>query len=82
MLKNELKAAMARFGDRQEDLAAYLGMATSTLSYKINGENEFRRDEIALISQRYGFTADELQRIFFADMVNRKETEDNTEVTT
>ena len=81
MLKNELKAAMARFGDRQEDLAAYLCMATSTLSYKINVENEFRRDEIALISQRYGFTADELQRIFFADMVNRKETEDNTEVT-
>lgn len=82
MLKNELKAAMARFGDRQEDLAAYLNIAMSTLSYKLNGDKEFKRDEIALISQRYGFTADDLRRIFFADTVNCNETKDNQEVTT
>lgn len=70
MLKNELKAVMARLGDRQEDLAAYLGMSTSTLSLKINGEAEFRRPEIESIALRYQLSAKDIQRIFFAKTVN------------
>lgn len=69
MIKQELKAVMARFGDRQEDLAAYLEIAPPTLSDKINGKTSFRREEIEAIALRYSLTAEEIQRIFFAKTV-------------
>ena len=70
MSKNELKAVMARYGDRQEDLAAALNKAPGTLSDKINGKTKFKQDEIAAIALRYKLTAEDIQRIFFAETVN------------
>lgn len=68
--KNELRAAMARYGDRQEDLANTLGLTTSGLSVKVNGAVDFKRNEIELIMLRYNLSPDEVQRIFFANNVN------------
>lgn len=68
--KNELKAAMARYGDRQEDLANTLGLTASGLSVKVNGTVDFKRNEIELIMLRYNLNPEEVQRIFFANNVN------------
>lgn len=69
MSKNELKAVMIRYGDRQEDLAAAIDMTLGTLSDKINGKRQFKQDEIAAIALRYKLTAEDIQRIFFAETV-------------
>ena len=66
MIKNELKAIMAKHGDRQEDLAAYLGKSIMTISSKINGDTDFKRSEIEMIALRYHLSAEDIQRIFFA----------------
>lgn len=76
MLKSELKAVMARFGDRQEDLAAYLGKTGGTLSSKINGNTAFTQPEIEKIALRYDLTAEDIQRIFFAPTVKQNLTND------
>ena len=60
--RNELRAAMARFGDRQEDLANALGVTSSALSAKINGSVDFKRNDIEMIIMRYGLTAVEPTR--------------------
>lgn len=70
MRNNELKAKMAQFGDRQEDLAAALGRTPGTLSDKINGKFNFTQEEIETIALRYKLTAEDIQRIFFAKTVN------------
>lgn len=69
--KNELKAVMARFGDKQDDLANVLGLASSGLSMKMTGRVDFRRNEIEMIITRYQLTPDEVRRIFFADSVTQ-----------
>ena len=65
MNKNELKAVMAKHGDRQEDLAAALGMSSAVLSTRINGAIPFRQPEIEAIILRYNLNAEDIQRIFF-----------------
>ena len=69
MIKQELKSVMVKYGDRQEDLAAYLDMAPQTLSAKINGAREFDRPEIEAIALRYNLSAEDIQRIFFTKTV-------------
>lgn len=64
MLKQELKAEIARHGDRQVDLAEALGITQASLSAKINGETEFKPSEIEVIAARYGLTAERVQVIF------------------
>ena len=75
--KNILESVMKRHGDTGGELAAYLGMARSTFSMKINetetspGNNaEFTQGEIMKIKQRYNLTAEELDEIFFATKVS------------
>ena len=72
MVKQELRAVMIRYGDRQRDLATALGIAPATLSKKMNGESVFTQPEIELIAMRYKLTADDIQRIFFNHTVNRR----------
>lgn len=64
MNKQELKAEMARHGDRQEDLAEALGMTPATLSAKVNGAVEFKPSEIETIALRYGLYAERITAIF------------------
>lgn len=46
---NEFRAAMARAGYSQNQLAREVGIAPSTLSLKANNKLEFRASEIAKI---------------------------------
>lgn len=69
MNKNELLAVMARFGDRQMDLAEALGLSRTRLSQKINEHNGavFNQPEINIIRQRYKLSDAEICNIFFAN---------------
>lgn len=69
MQKEELKSIMALFGDNQKDLAALLGRTEANISKKIAGKKAFRQDEISTIALHYKLTADDIQRIFFAQTV-------------
>ena len=71
MIKQALRAAMALNGDRQEDLAKALEMQPATLSNKINGLSIFTQPEIEKIAIRYKLSAEEIQKIFFANTVNQ-----------
>lgn len=66
MNSNILKSKIKLNGDTQEELAEYLGITNSTLSFKINGKNDFLRAEIQLIKQRYNLTPQEIDQIFFS----------------
>lgn len=65
MNSNILKSKIKLNEDTQENLAEYLGITNSTLSFKINGKNDFLRAEIQLIKQRYNLTPQEIDQIFF-----------------
>lgn len=66
MNSNILKSIIKLNEDTQEELAEYLGITNSTLSFKINGKNDFLRSEIQLIKQRYKLTPQEIDQIFFS----------------
>lgn len=68
--KQELKAVMALFGDRQIDLAAELKISPPTLSNKINGKTFFTTFEIEKIAKRYKLSQKDIPRIFFTRQVN------------
>ncbi len=70
MNKNELRAAMARYGDRQEDLAMALGITPSGLSARMNGSVPFKQPEIEAVALRYKLNAKDIQRIFFTRTCN------------
>lgn len=76
MLNNtELKVAMLRYNDKQEDLANALGITPALLSARINNKIEFKRNEIQIILDRYNLSMEDTKRIFFAPDVSNKETE-------
>ena len=70
--KLELKAVMVRYGDRQEDLADAIGISLSALNMRINGSIPFRQPEIEKIALRYNLSAEDIQRIFFAQTCHRE----------
>ncbi len=70
MNSNLLKATIVKNGDTQEKLAEAMGLQTSGLNMRINGHIEFRRNEIIFIKQRYGLTTDEIDAIFFTELVS------------
>ena len=69
MQREELKAVMALNGDSQKDLAAALKRTEANISEKIAGKAVFHQNEILAIALRYKLTADDIQRIFFAETV-------------
>jgi len=75
MNSNELKAVMKRNGDTQERLAEALGLQTSGVSERINGNIEFRRKEINVIRKRYKLSDSDTIKIFFDDEVSTDDTE-------
>ena len=74
MNKNELEAAMKRHGDTGATLSAYLGIARSTFSAKINETNgaEFTQGEISLIKKRYSLDANAVDMIFLIQKCLKK----------
>lgn len=57
---------MALFEDSLEDLAEYLEISRQMLTLKIQGEYQFKQDEINKIIIRYKLTPEETHEIFFS----------------
>ena len=70
MNSNLLKATIIKNGDTQEKLADAMGLPTSALNMRINGKIEFRRNEIIYIKRRYSLSSDEVDSIFFTEIVS------------
>lgn len=70
MNSNLLKAMIVKNGDTQEKLAEAMGLPTSAINMRINGRTEFRRNEINFIKQRYSLTSEEIDSIFFSELVS------------
>ena len=65
MNTNLLKAKMKLNNDTQKNLAEYLGIVISSVSFKINGKTPFNAEEIKKTKTRYNLTAEEIDEIFF-----------------
>lgn len=70
MNSNLLKSVIVRNGDTQEKLAEAMGLPTSALNMRINGRIEFRRNEINFIKHRYELSSEEIDNIFFTELVS------------
>lgn len=70
MNSNLLKATIVKNGDTQGKLAEAMGINTSCLNMRINGKTEFRGSEINFIKNRYHLSNDEINSIFFAELVS------------
>jgi len=73
---NKLLGVIKTFGDRQEDLAFAIGLSRSRLSAKLHGRGGayFSQPEIVAIKKRYSLSSEEINDIFFADVVSKKDT--------
>ena len=67
MNKNLLVSKIKLHGDRQEDLAEYIGVSPQRFSAKLNERDgaEFSQGEIKAIKEKYNLTSDEVDAIFF-----------------
>jgi DNA-binding XRE family transcriptional regulator len=65
--KNELKSVMALKGHSQLDLAEALGITEQSMSYKINGKQPFKSNEIYKIKKLYSLTPNQIDTIFFGN---------------
>lgn len=72
MNKNMLVSKMKLFGDTQEDLAKYIGISLQRFNAKLNetGGAEFTQGEIQKIKEKYNLTCEDLDDIFFAQVVS------------
>lgn len=71
MNANKLKAQMALHGENASVLAEALGITAPRFSQKINERGaEFNKREIMLIKERYNLTPEELDAIFFDELVS------------
>lgn len=72
MNKNKLVSVYKLHGDRQEDLAKYIGISPQRFSAKLNETDgaEFTQGEIKMIKRKYNLTGDQVMEIFFEDDVS------------
>lgn len=70
MKTGELKAAIARKGITNREIAATLHISEQAFYNKVNGLSEFKGSEIKAISRILNLTMDDVNVIFFADDVN------------
>ena len=66
---NLLKARMVERGDTDciAKLAELLGVSRTTASNKMNGKTPFNQTEIALISEEYILSDEDIRKIFVKD---------------
>lgn len=66
MNKNMLVSKMKLHGDRNSDLAEYIGISPQRFSAKLNGTDDaqFTQGEIRKIAERYTLTGEEVVAIF------------------
>ena len=70
MNSNLLKATIVKNGDTISRLAEAMGLPVSALSQRISGRIEFRRNEIKFIKKRYSLSCEEIDSIFFPELVS------------
>lgn len=72
MNKKLYRSKMILHGDNNESTAKALGITPQRHSAKVNGTHgaEHTRAEIAILKERWGLTAEEVDAIFFADAVS------------
>ena len=71
MNKALFRSFMTLHGDTNKSLAEFLGKSEQTVCNKINENGtEFTQGEIASISKRYNFTAEQIKDIFFTEKVS------------
>ena len=68
MNKNLFVSIMKLHGDRQEDVAKYIGISLQAFNAKLNetGGAEFTQSEIRKIKRKYNLTPEQVDAIFFA----------------
>lgn len=66
----ELKVEMLRHGDDAKALSKALGVTEATMSHKINGETEWKVDQIHKVIKRYELPAERTMEIFFAESMS------------
>lgn len=74
MDRDLLRSVVVRNGDNMTKLADAMGLAQSALSNRVHGKVEFRQNEMNFIRQRYRLSAEETERIFFTEIVSKKDT--------
>ena len=72
MNKALLESKMKLHGDNQSKLAEAVGLSLQRLNAKLNGTNgaEFTQGEIQKIKDRYDLTSEEVDAIFFNEVVS------------
>lgn len=69
----KLKAVMVEHGDNQNDLAKALGFSTAAaVSTRFTGRTPFTQPEMETIALRYKLSAEDIQKIFFAQTSNQE----------
>lgn len=66
----ELRVEMLRHGDKDKDLANYLGITKASMSHKINNHTPWLADEVQKVAIKYALEPKRVCEIFFADMVS------------
>ena len=64
---NLFRAKLKEFDKTIDDMAVVLGISSGTVSRKINGSSEFKRNEIQLLRYALKLSDDEVNAIFFAE---------------
>lgn len=66
----EFRAAVARAGVTNRELASGLGLSEQAFYNKLNGKAEFKNSEIKRITMILALTMDSVNQIFFDGIVN------------
>lgn len=67
--ERNFNALLAKNGKKKSEIASLLGVNVSTLYRKMSGVSDFNRQEIQLIKLAFSLSDEELNSIFFAEMV-------------
>lgn len=67
----EFRAAVARAGITNRDMATHLGMSEQALYNKANGKSEFKGSEIVKVAKLLNLNIDDVNLIFFDAGVNK-----------
>ncbi len=65
-----LKSLRARYGEKQEDLAKYLDITTTTFCHKEKGKKDFTLTEARKLAERYNMSIEE---IFFDNELSKRQ---------
>ena len=69
MNTKELRIEMIRHDDTASSLADFLGISQVSMHRKINGENNFKQDEMTKIRIRYNLSTERFVEIFYGEGV-------------